>query len=145
MTRKSRLDALLRVKTAMRGGTGIRITRNTQDADIHRVLTLTAGRVNVVHLPQKETAAIAGTDPIPEITIALKKGRKEDHAQKLTIEEQVRRIKRKLKNARWLHSLIRDLRISNRALLRAKPKLKKVPCYLPKPAVFTFLLSSFER
>jgi len=129
----------------MREGTGIRITRNTQDADIHRVPGLTAGRVDVVLHPQKEIAAIADADLIPETTIVITKRKKEDPAQKLTIEELLRRIKRRPRNARWLHSLIRDLRILSRGLLRVKPKLKKVPCFPLRPAAFTFLLSSFER
>jgi hypothetical protein len=142
---KGREGTLLRVKTAMREGTGTRITRNTQDADIHQVLALIAGRVDVVLHPQKEIAAIADADLIPEITIAITKRKKEDPAQKLAIEELLRRIKRRPRNARWLHSLIRGLRILSRGLLRVKPKLKKVPCFLHRQAVFTSLLSSFVR
>ena len=142
---KGREGTLLRVKTAMKEDTGIRITRNTQDADIHRVPALTAGRVDVVLHPQKEIAAIADADLILETTIAITKRKKEDPAQELTIKQLLRRIKRRPRNARWLHSLIRDLRILSRGLLRVKPKLKKVPCFLLRQAVFTFLLSSFER
>jgi hypothetical protein len=142
---KGREGTLLRVKKAMKEGIGIRITRNTQDADIHRVPSLTAGRVDVVHHPQKEIAAIADADLIPEITIAITKRKKEDPAQKLTIEELLRRITRRPRNARWIHSLIRDLKILSRGLLRVKPKLKKVPCFLLRQAEFTSLLSSFVR
>jgi hypothetical protein len=142
---KGREGTLLRVKTAMREGTGTRITRNTQDADIHQVLALIAGRVDVVLHPQKEIAAIADADLIPEITIAITKRKKEDPAQELTIKQLLRRIKRRPRNARWLHSLIRGLRILSRGLLRVKPKLKKVPCFLLRQAVFTSLLSSFVR
>jgi hypothetical protein len=145
MIGKGREGNLLRVKTAMREGIGIRISRNTQGADIHRVPALTAGRVDVVLHPQKEIAAIADADLIPEITIAITKRKKEDPAQKLTIEELLRRITRRPRNARWLHSLIRDLRILSRGLLRVKPKLKKVPCFLLRQAEFTYLLSSFVR
>jgi hypothetical protein len=74
----------------MREGTGIRITRNTQDADILRVPAPIAGRVDVVHLLQKEIAATGDADLIPEITIGITKGKKEDHAQELTIEEELR-------------------------------------------------------
>jgi hypothetical protein len=142
---KGREGTLLRVKKAMKEGIGIRITRNTQDADIHRVPALTAGRVDVVLNPQKEIAAIADADLIPETTIAITKRKKEDPAQKLTIEELLRRIRRRPRNARWLHSLIRDLRILSRGLLRVKPKLKKEPCFLLRQAEFTSLLSSFVR
>ena len=120
----------------MREGTGIRTTRNTQDADILRVPAPTAGRVGAGHLPQKEIAATADADLT---TIGIIKEKKEDPAQDLTIEEQIRRRPR---NARWPLSLIRDLRISSRGLSRVRPKLKKVPCLL---AASTSLLSSFER
>ena len=127
----------------MREGTGIRITRNTHDVDILRVPAPTAGRVDTGHLPQREIAATADVDLIPEtITIGITKGKKEDPAQELTIEEELRGRPR---NARWLHYLIRDLRISSRGLLRARPKLKKGPCFLPRLAVSTSLLSSFAR
>ena len=129
----------------MRKDTGIKITRNTQDVDIHRVPALTTGRVDVVLHPQKEIAAIADADLIPETTIAITKRKKEDPAQELTIKQLLRRIKRRPRNARWLHSLIRGLRILSRGLLRVKPKLKKVPCFLLRQAVFTSLLSSFVR
>jgi hypothetical protein len=127
---------------AMREGTGIRITRNTQDADILRVPAPIAGRVDAGHLPQKEIAATADADLIPETTIDIIKEKKEDPAQELTIEEQLRGIRRRPRNARWPLSLIRDLRILSRGLSRVRPKLKKVPCLL---AVSTSLLSSFVR
>jgi len=130
MIRKGRGGNLLRARTAMREGTGIRITRNTQGADILRVPAPIAGRADVGHLPQKEIAATADADLT---TIA---GKKEDPAQE---EEQLRRRPR---NARWPLSLIRDLRILSRGLSRVRPKLKKVPCLL---AVSTSLLSSFVR
>lgn len=145
MTGRGREGSLLRVKTAMREGTGIRIPRNTQDADILRVPALIEGRVDVVLHPQKEIAAIADADLIPETTIAITKRKKEDPAQKLIIEEQLRRIKRRPRNARWLHSLIRGQRILSRVLLRVNPKLKKVPCFLLRQAEFTSLLSSYVR
>ena len=128
--------SLLRARTAMREGTGIRITRNTQGVDILRVPAPTAGRADAVHLPQKEIAATADADLT---TIGIIKGKKEDPAQDLTIEEHLRRRPR---NARLPLSLIRDLRISSRGLSRVRPKLKKVPCL---QAASTSLLSSFVR
>ena len=142
MIRKGRGGNPLRARTAMREGTGIRTTRNTQDADILRVPAPTAGRADAGHLPQKEIAATVDADLIPETTIDIIKEKKEDPAQELTIEEQLRGIRRRPRNARWLHSLIRDLRILSRGLSRVRPKLKKVPCLL---AVSTSLLSSFVR
>jgi hypothetical protein len=135
----------LRAKTAMREGTGIRTTRNTQDADILRVPAPIAGRADAGHLPQKEIAATADADLIPETTIDIIKEKKEDPAQELTIEEQLRGIRRRPRNARWPLSLIRDLRILSRGLSRVRPKLKKVPCFLLRLAVSTSLLSSFVR
>ena len=68
----------------MREGTGIRITRNTQDADILRV---PAPIADAGHLLQKEIAATGDADLIPETTtIAITKGKKEDPAQEPTIE-----------------------------------------------------------
>jgi hypothetical protein len=124
---------------AMREGTGIRTTRNTQGADILRVPAPIAGRADAGHLPQKEIAATADADLT---TIDIIKEKKEDPAQELTIEEQLRGIRRRPRNARWPLSLIRDLRILSRGLSRVRPKLKKVPCFL---AVSTSLLSSFVR
>ena len=120
----------------MREGTGIRIT---QDADILRVPAPIAGRVDAGHLLQKEIAATVDADLTPEITIGITKGKKEDPAQEPTM------LRGRPRNARWLHYLIRDLRISSRGLLRARPKLKKGPCFLPRLAVSTSLLSSFVR
>ena len=87
MIGESREGTLLVVKTAMREGIGIRLTRNTKGADILRVPALITRRVDVVLNLQKEIAAIADADLIPEIIIAIKKRMKEDHAQGLTIEE----------------------------------------------------------
>ena len=123
----------------MREGTGIRITRNTHDVDILRVPAPTAGRADAGHLPQKEIAATVDADLIPETTIAIPKGKKEDPAQELTMLRGIRR------RPRWLHYLIRDLRISSRGLSRVRPKLKKVRCFLPRLAASTSLLSSFAR
>ena len=75
----------------MREATGIRITRNTHDVDILRVPAPIAERADVVHLLQKEIAATADVDLIPETTtIGITKGKKEDPAQELTIEEELR-------------------------------------------------------
>ena len=126
----------------MREGTGIRITRNTQDADILRVPAPIAERADAGHIPQKEIAATVDADLTPETTIAIIKGKKEDPAQELTM---LRGIRRRPRNARWLHYLIRDLRISSRGLLRVRPKLKKAPYFLPRLAASTSLLSSFVR
>ena len=111
----------------MREPTGIRIARNTQDADILRVPAPIAERADAGHIPQKEIAATVDADLILETTIAIIKEKKEDLAQELTIEEQLRGIRRRPRNARWLHYLIRDLRISSRGLSRVRPKLKKAP------------------
>ena len=73
---------------AMREGTGIRITH---DVDILRVPAPIAERADAGHLPQKEIAATADVDLIPETTtIGITKGKKEDPAQELTIEEELR-------------------------------------------------------
>ena len=145
MIRKGRGGSLLRARTAMREPTGIRTTRNTQDADILRVPAPNAGRVDAGHLPKTEIAATADADLIPETTIDIIKEKKEDPAQELTIEEQLRGIRKRPRNARLPLSLIRDLRISSRGLSRVRPKLKKVPCFLLRLAVSTSLLSSFVR
>ena len=71
----------------MREGIRIKLTRNTRGADILRVPSQIAGRVDVVLNLQREIAAIADADLIPEIIIAIIKRMKEDHAQGLTIEE----------------------------------------------------------
>ena len=100
MKREDREGSLLRVRIDMREGTGIRITRNTQDADILRAPSPTAERVDCGRLPQKENSATVDADLIQETTIGIIKEKKEDPAQELTIEEQLRGIRRRPRNVR---------------------------------------------